>query len=173
MVLDGPKKMCAVFLVLLSLSFILPIRVHGQENNMRISKFRLFYHSGKMIEGHEGVISGNSFSGVDTRGHDVTVQLENVRSIYERKGSKTLEFALFGGGIMAVGSLIGYVGAQTNDLEGGDDVLPVVAILIGSGVVTGAIIGSFIRPWRRVPFGVQSSSRGSKQETELTLRFSF
>lgn len=171
------KPICKCMLVFLFLQLVLPQELYSNDRGKQYSRFRIFLHSGELIEGKKGTINDSVFSGIDTSGKSISVPFSDIRSIRVRSGAKIKKYAMAGAAIGAGSTLIATVATISAgyDLTGDDAglILALGAGMIGAGALVGAMVGSFARDWKEIDINPPTSNYPEGVQPLLVIQIGF
>lgn len=114
--------------------------------------FRLYLHSGEMVEGHEGRVRDSVFSGRSWSGDYFTTDMNMIRDLQIPVNRQTWKGALAGAGT----GLALWIHAAMDIEEDPNqhwDMHPGIAgiLFIGAGACIGALVGALIFDWESQP----------------------
>lgn len=150
-----------------------PVRGDGvTQDHLR---FRLLLNDGHYVDGHDGVLTADRLTGIDRNGRPVAIDLADVHSLDVAAGNKAGSTALLGAGAGLASGLLAVVEVSTRpDMEVDEStVLPVIVAVTAVGALVGALIGTGMPRWERVPLQapIGLSGDGTGPGCGLCLRF--
>jgi hypothetical protein len=152
--------------------------VSAQTESATYEKFRLLLVDGNRLEGIDGVVSSGTLVGESTKGEQLSIPTSDIRAMDRYAGNQAGKWALIGGGIGLGTAVLAYIGASAEAASdpykevNSSAVLPVFAVLTGSGALIGMLVGSSMVNWERVPVsGLQARLSIRNSKIVFTLNF--
>ena len=139
--------------ILTALMLLMTIPAIAQDPPVDLNKFRLMQYDGTHFEGTNGQLTATEFTGLLKGGQEIRLTRDDIKSLEVAGPSQTKKFAILGGlsgGLMAL-MAVAQVEADPYHEVNQDRVLPVTLVLMGGGAAVGAIIGSSVRNWQKLP----------------------
>ncbi|UCG61037.1 MAG: hypothetical protein JSV52_12010 [Candidatus Zixiibacteriota bacterium] len=163
-----------VIKVLAVAAFLLPARtVAGGDTSDTIERFRILLATGQRLEGQQGVLTAEGFTGIcgDT---SFFVEREHIRRVHQYCGTEALRRSVIGGGIgLAFFVVFGmhcdgdYCATERRDLW------TPFASLVGTGAALGLISGLLTPVWKEVKLETAIRFEPRDGETRLVLSVAF
>ncbi|MGE5432325.1 MAG: hypothetical protein ACM3QX_14685 [Syntrophomonadaceae bacterium] len=129
------------FLLILLVPFVISC---GQD----FSRFVLIQKDGLRIEGKDGRINDLTFEGIDIDGNLFSVKKDNIKTLYQSTGNKSLLLGTLG---FLAGTCTALAVSYNSENQQSHLSAGAVLAFAGAGAIIGALVGGTTQSWEVVP----------------------
>lgn len=137
--------------LLISLILTPLMSVFSQDKDLKIQKFLITTHDNKRYEGKNGILTIDHFSWTEGGGETRQILREQIKSLYQYKGSKVVTMGLLGGltgFVIGIGSI--YINVDNGETVSNSAKGNTLAILTAAGTLIGGGIGASSSNWEKI-----------------------
>ena len=167
------KTLCTALIVItvLLITHVLP----AQANELSLSRFRVFLNDGQRLEGKNGTLTADEMIGVSSDGGQLRIPRSSIRALDRLTGTKAKTGAMIGASMGFLAVLFAYIQVEV-DPEREINEAAVAPMFLGfslGGGLIGMAVGSASKTWERVHVDAELGCRPGRDNTYVTLVFSF